>query len=128
VIDWVSMAGETDVPLFTYGFFDAPFWEKPEQWFKQSSLAYVGNVKTPTLLMTGELDLRTPMPQTEEYYSALKMLKVPTVMLRFNGEYHGTSSKPSNYLRTQLYMMSWFQRYKLGGETTSTVTSEGRQP
>ena len=128
VIDWVSMAGETDVPLFTYGFFDAPFWEKPEQWFKQSSLAYVGNVKTPTLLMTGELDLRTPMPQTEEYYSALKMLKVPTVMLRFSGEYHGTSSKPSNYLRTQLYMMSWFQRYKLGGETTSTVTSEGRQP
>src|SRR2546427_13272316 len=82
-------------PLFTYGFFDAPFWEKPEQWIKQSSLAYVGSVKTPTLLMTGELDLRTPIPQTEEYYSALKMLKVPVVMLRFNGEYHGTSSKPS---------------------------------
>src|SRR5207245_7258380 len=39
VIDWMSMAGETDVPLFTYGFFDAPFWEKPEQWIKQSSLA-----------------------------------------------------------------------------------------
>jgi len=33
--------------------------------------------KTPTLLMTGELDLRTPIPQTEEYYSALKMLKCP---------------------------------------------------
>ena len=128
VIDWMSMAGETDVPLFTYGFFDAPFWEKPDQWIKQSSLAYVGNVKTPTMLMTGELDMRTPMPQTEEYYSALKMLKVPVVMVRFNGEYHGTSSKPSNYLRTQLYMMSWFQRYKLGGETTSTVTSEARQP
>ena len=128
VIDWVSMAGETDIPLFTYGFFDAPFWEKPEQWFKQSSLAYVGNVKTPTLLMTGELDLRTPMPQTEEYYSALKMQKVPVVMLRFNGEYHGTSSKPSNFLRTQLYMMSWFQRYKLGGENTSPVSSEARQP
>ena len=119
VTNWLSMAGQTDVPLFTYGFFDAPFWEKPEQWIKQSSLAYVGNVKTPTLLMTGELDLRTPMPQTEEYYAALKYLKVPVVMLRFNGEYHGTSSKPSNFLRTQLYMMSWYQKYRLGGETAA---------
>ncbi|HXE83675.1 MAG TPA: prolyl oligopeptidase family serine peptidase, partial [Gemmatimonadales bacterium] len=121
VINWLSMAGQTDVPLFTYGFFDAPFWEKPEQWIKQSSLAYVGNVKTPTLLMTGELDLRTPMPQTEEYYSALKYLKVPVVMLRFNGEFHGTSSKPSNYLRTQLYMLSWYQKHKLGGEQAAST-------
>jgi len=127
VIDWMSMAGQTDVPLFTYGFFDAPFWEKPEQWIKQSSLAYVGNVKTPTLLMTGELDLRTPMPQTEEYYSALKMLKVPVVMVRFNGEYHGTSSKPSNYLRTQLYMLSWYQQHKLGSGNEPATGGRGAQ-
>ena len=121
VIDWMSMAGQTDIPLFTYGFFDAPFWEKPDQWLKQSSLMYVGHVKTPTLLMTGELDLRTPIPQTEEYYSALKMLKVPVVMLRFNGEYHGTGSKPSNFIRTQLYMMSWYQQHRLG-ETTAAAS------
>ena len=124
VINWLSMAGQTDVPLFTYGFFDAPFWEKPDQWIKQSSLTYVGNVKTPTLLMTGELDLRTPMPQTEEYYAALKILKVPVVMLRFNGEYHGTSSKPSNFLRTQLYMMSWYQKYRLGSEAAASSGGE----
>jgi len=127
VIDWMSMAGQTDIPLFTYGFFDAPFWEKPEQWIKQSSLAYVGNVKTPTLLMTGELDLRTPIPQTEEYYSALKMRKVPVVMLRFNGEYHGTGSKPSNFLRTQLYMMSWYQQHRLGSEAAASSGGETRQ-
>jgi dipeptidyl aminopeptidase/acylaminoacyl peptidase len=126
VINWLSMAGQTDIPLFTYGFFDAPFWEKPDQWLKQSSLMYVGNVKTPTLIMTGELDLRTPMPQTEEYYAALKYLKVPVVMLRFNGEYHGTSSKPSNYLRTQLYMMSWYQKHRLGGE--AAASSGGDSP
>ena len=120
VINWLSMAGQTDIPLFTYNFFDAPFWEKPDQWLKQSSLMYVGNVKTPTMIMTGELDLRTPMPQTEEYYAALKYLKVPVVMLRFNGEYHGTSSKPSNFLRTQLYMMSWYQKHRLGGEAAAS--------
>jgi dipeptidyl aminopeptidase/acylaminoacyl peptidase len=122
VIDWISMAGQTDIPLFTYGFFDAPFWEKPDQWLKQSSLMYVGSVTTPTLLMTGQLDLRTPMPQTEEFYSALKYRGVETVMLRFNEEYHGTGSKPSNYMRTLLYMMSWFQKH--GGAAASAAAGK----
>ncbi len=123
VIDWVSMAGQTDIPLFTYNFFDAPFWEKPDQWLKQSPLMYVGNVTTPTLLMTGELDRRTPIPQSEEYYAALKMRGVPTTLLRFEGEYHGTGSKPSNWIRTQLYMMSWYKRYTrpVGSMTVSVV-------
>ena len=111
VTNWLSFAGQTDVPLFTHNFFEAPFWEKPEQWLKQSPLMYVGNVKTPTLIMTGELDLRTPITQSDEYYAALKMRGVPTSLLRFEGEYHGTGSKPSNFMRTQLYMMSWFKRH-----------------
>ena len=48
------------------------------------------------MLITGVQDLRTPMPQTEQFYSALKLLKVPTAMLRFNNEWHGTSSTPSS--------------------------------
>jgi dipeptidyl aminopeptidase/acylaminoacyl peptidase len=120
VIDWISMAGETDIPLFTYNFFDAPFWEQPDQWLKESSLMYVGHVTTPTLLMTGDLDMRTPIPQTEEFYSALQYRGVETVMLRFNGEYHGTGSKPTNFMRTQLYMMSWFQKHAGAPEAAAT--------
>ncbi|HYR99800.1 MAG TPA: S9 family peptidase, partial [Gemmatimonadales bacterium] len=112
VIDWISMAGQTDIPLFTYSFFRQAFWDKPDEWLAHSSLMHVGRVTTPTLLMTGDLDRRTPIPQTEEYYAALKLRGVPTVMLRFNGEYHGTGSKPSNFMRTQLYMMSWYQKYR----------------
>jgi dipeptidyl aminopeptidase/acylaminoacyl peptidase len=119
VINWMSMGGQSDVPLFTYNFFEKPFWEDPMPWLKQSSLMYVKNVKTPTLLMTGELDLRTPMPQTEEYFAALKVLKVPTEILRFQGEYHGTSSKPSNFIRTQLYMMGWYQKWTRPTEPTT---------
>jgi dipeptidyl aminopeptidase/acylaminoacyl peptidase len=111
VIDWISMAGETDVPFFTYRFFKKPFWEDPSDWLEESSLMHVGNVKTPTLLMTGELDRRTPIPQSEEFYQALKYRGVPAAMLRFDQEFHGTGSKPSNWMRTQLYMMSWFSRY-----------------
>ena len=111
VIDWMSMAGHTDIPLFTYSFFQKPFWEDSSDWLSHSSLMYAGKVTTPTLLMTGVLDRRTPMPQTEEYYAALKMRGVPVALLQFEGEYHGTGSKPSNFIRTQLYMMSWFKKF-----------------
>jgi dipeptidyl aminopeptidase/acylaminoacyl peptidase len=110
VTNWMSFAGQTDGP-FWYTVFEKPFWEDPSEHLKRSPLMYVGNVKTPTMLMTGELDLRTPMPQTEEYYSALKYRKVPTAMIRFKEEWHGTSSRPSNFLRTQLYLRSWFEKW-----------------
>ncbi len=111
VTNWIGMAGNADVPYFAYAFFDKPFWEDPMAWWKQSSLAYVGNVTTPTLLMTGVLDMRTPMPQTEDFYAALKVRGVPTKLLRFENEWHGTESVPSNWMRTMLYMMSWFKQY-----------------
>jgi dipeptidyl aminopeptidase/acylaminoacyl peptidase len=112
VIDWISFAGETDIPYFTYRFFKKPFWEDPSDWLEESSLMHVGEIKTPTLLMTGELDRRTPIQQTEEFYAALKYRGVPSALLRFDGEYHGTNrSHPSNWLRTQIYLISWFRRY-----------------
>jgi len=123
VTNWLSFVGHTDIPNFTLNFFDAPFWEKPEQWLKQSPLMYVGHVKTPTLLMTGVLDMRTPMPQTEEYYTALKLRGIDTKLLRFEDEYHGTTSKPSNFMRTVLYMDSWYKQHRRDQPKT---TSSGR--
>lgn len=111
VINWISFAGTTDITAWGYARFRGYFWDNPDRWLKHSPLMYVKNVKTPALMMTGVLDLRTPMGQTEEYYQALKAMKVPTAMIRFNGEYHGTGSKPSNFMRTQLYLMNWFKRY-----------------
>ena len=116
VTNWLSMAGTSDIPAFTHSFFQKPFWEDPSDWLRHSSLMYVGNVKTPTVIMTGEQDMRTPMAQSEEYYAALKMLGVPVRLLRFNDQYHGTGTKPSNYMRTMLYMMSWYNQYTLDGE------------
>ena len=110
VINWMSFVGQTDGPSW-YRNFERPFWEDPSEYLKRSPIMYVGNVKTPTMLMTGVLDLRTPMPQTEEYYEALRLRGVPTAMVRFNNEWHGTSSTPSNYLRTQAYLRAWFDRY-----------------
>lgn len=116
VTNWLSMAGTTDIPYFSFSFFQKPFWEDPTDWLHHSTLMYVGNVKTPTAIMTGEQDRRTPMAQSEEYFAALKILGVPAKLLRFNDQYHGTGSRPSNYMRTILYMMSWYNKYTLDGE------------
>jgi dipeptidyl aminopeptidase/acylaminoacyl peptidase len=59
------------------------------------------------------------MPQTEEYYQALRVLGVPTAMLRFQDEWHGTSSNPSNFIRSQLYLRSWFERWGEGEPRTA---------
>ena len=110
VTNWFSFVGTTDGAAWYYNFKKYP-WEDPSEHIDRSPLMYVGNVKTPTMLMCGEDDLRTPISQTEEYYQALKMNKVPTVMIRFNQEFHGTSSKPSNFLKTHGYINAWFERH-----------------
>jgi dipeptidyl aminopeptidase/acylaminoacyl peptidase len=126
VIDWLSFVGTTDGASWYYNFAKLP-WEDPSEHIERSPLTYVGNVKTPTMLMTGVNDLRTPMPQTEQFYSALKLRNVPTAMIRFNDEWHGTTSMPSNFVRTQLYLRYWFDKYKRGAERkTTTPLSDGR--
>jgi dipeptidyl aminopeptidase/acylaminoacyl peptidase len=119
VINWISFAGTTDITSWGFYRFRPAYWDDPQLWLKHSPLMYVKNVKTPTLLMTGELDLRTPMGQTEEYYQALRQLGVPTALVRFNGEYHGTGSKPSNFMRTQLYLLKWFGEHTLDAPKTA---------
>jgi dipeptidyl aminopeptidase/acylaminoacyl peptidase len=111
VTNWMSFVGTTDGSSWYYNFAKYP-WDDPSEHLRRSPLMYVGNVQTPTMLMTGVNDLRTPMGQTEEYYEALKVRKVPTAMIRFNNEWHGTSSTPSNFIRTQLYLRSWFDKYR----------------
>ncbi len=110
VINWLSFVGTTD-GIGWYRNFESLPWDDPSEHLRRSPLMYVGNVTTPTMLMTGVNDLRTPMPQTEEYYSALKVMGVETAMIRFNNEWHGTSRTPSNFLRTQLFLREWFKKH-----------------
>lgn len=112
VVNWMSFAGTADIVRWGYSRYHGYPWDNPEKYLAHSPLMLVDRVTTPTLLMTGELDLRTPMSQTEEYFQALKALGVPTEMVRFHDEYHGTSSQPSNFIRTQLYMLDWFGRHR----------------
>ena len=124
VTNWLAFPGEVDGnPLRWYADFEHFPWEDPSEHIRRSPIMYVGDVTTPTMLMTGELDLRTPMSQTEQFYQALKAQNKPTAMLRFQGEWHGTSRLPSNFIRTQLYLRQWFERW--GTHDDRPAASEG---
>lgn len=109
VINWHSFVGTTDGASWYRQFKKYP-WEDPLEYALRSPLHYVGNVKTPTMVMTGEADLRTPMGQSEEYYRALKMLKKDTLLVRMPGEFHGWR-RPSHRLLQSLYLMAWFEKH-----------------
>ena len=124
VINWHSFVGTTDGPNWYYQFEKYP-WEDPMQYAVRSPLHYVANVKTPTMVMTGEADLRTPMRQSEEFYRALKMLKKETLLIRMPDEYHGWR-RPSHQLLQQLYLMAWFDKHsrKAKGGAVDAGTSQ----
>lgn len=118
VTNWISFVGTTDGPYWYSNFRKLPWEDITEHW-QRSPLRLVGNVKTPTMLITGELDLRTPMAQTEEYYQALKLRKVDTVMVRIPDEYHGAAGRHvSNRLRRILYVRGWFEKHRARGSAT----------
>ncbi len=115
VVNWYSFVGTTDGASWYENFKKLP-WDDPSEHIQRSPLTYVGNVKTPTMILTGDLDLRTPLEQTEQYYRALKLRKIPTAMVRLNDEYHGFNGgglrHPSNRLYQIQYLRTWFDKYK----------------
>jgi dipeptidyl aminopeptidase/acylaminoacyl peptidase len=110
VINWHSFVGTTDGPSWYRQFQKYP-WEDPLEYAVRSPLHYVANVTTPTMVMTGEADLRTPIRQSEEFYRALKLLKKDTLLVRMPDEYHGWR-RPSHQLLQQLYLQAWFEKHK----------------
>lgn len=113
VINWTSMIGTSDIYAYMskYWFTDLP-WNDYEQYWHRSPLSLVGNVKTPTMVLTGELDVRTPMSESEQYYGALRLQGVESALVRIQGAYHGIAAKPSNLARKVGYILAWFDKYK----------------
>jgi dipeptidyl aminopeptidase/acylaminoacyl peptidase len=94
-------------------------------------ISLVKNVKTPTMLMTGESDYRTPISQAEEYYEALQLRKVESMLVRFPDEPHGLSHHPSHQIAKILYVQTWFDKHrsdrKPEGETMKAATNPAKR-
>lgn len=113
VINWYSFVLTADAyPFFSkYWFTDLP-WNDPDQYLSRSPLSLVGNVTTPTMLLTGEEDYRTPISESEQYYQALKLQGIDAAMVRIAGAGHGIVARPSNLIRKVGYITGWFDRYR----------------
>ena len=113
VINWVSKTLTADSMVGQiYHQFPGPPWEHLDHYWKRSPLSLVGNVVTPTLLLTGEEDRRTPMSETEQFYQALRLRGVDSAMVRLPGASHGIASRPSRLITKVDHILAWFERYR----------------
>ncbi|MET3827009.1 dipeptidyl aminopeptidase/acylaminoacyl peptidase [Sphingomonas sp. PvP055] len=116
VINWASEALTMDNTLFTsrYWFTKLP-WEDPMSYWNRSPLSLVGNVKTPTLVVVGSDDYRTPVSESEQYYAALQIRGVPTALVKVPGASHGGfTARPSQSAAKASAILAWFDRYRTG--------------
>ncbi|HUE57246.1 MAG TPA: S9 family peptidase, partial [Candidatus Udaeobacter sp.] len=112
VINWYSFALTSDIPFITKYWFPGLPWDSTDNYMQRSLTNLVAKVKTPTLVMTGEADYRTPISEAEQFYEALKLLNVDTVLVRVPEEPHGISRRPSHHVAKMLYIAGWFEQHK----------------
>ncbi len=116
VINWASFVLTADISgmVARYWFPGLP-WDHAAHYESRSLLSVVKNVKTPTMVITGEEDYRTPMSESEQYYQALKLLGVETVLVRAPGESHGIRRRPSHWMAKIATIEGWFDSHRAGG-------------
>nr|MBP6824884.1 S9 family peptidase [Acidobacteriota bacterium] len=113
VINWYSFVLTSDIGNWTVNHWFPGFpWDNVEHYEKRNLLSVVKNVKTPTMVLTGEADYRTPMSDSEQYYQALKLLGVESVLVRVPDEPHGISVRPSHHMSKLLHIIGWFDQHR----------------
>ncbi len=113
MINWYSfvLTADNTATFYKYWFPGFP-WDHLQHYMERSPISYAGNVTTPTMLITGEVDYRTPMWETEQFYQALKLRKIPTVMVRIPDAPHGIAGRPSNLIAKVAHILAWFDEYR----------------
>ncbi len=114
VINWTSFVLTADMTNYFSRYWFGGFpWDDAQSYWKRSPLAYVGNVHTPTMLMTGEVDYRTPSSEAEQFYQALKLRKIDTALVRVPNASHDISARPSLLIDKVAYVLAWFAQHDL---------------
>ena len=113
VMNWISKTLTADN---YYGYANSRYpgqpWENFENYWKFSPISLVGNVETPTMVMVGLNDLRTPPSEAKQLYHALKLRKIETVLVEIPDASHGIASKPSNLITKVAHTIAWFEKYR----------------
>jgi dipeptidyl aminopeptidase/acylaminoacyl peptidase len=127
VINWASWGLTADIAGFSspYWFAKRP-WEDPMGYWQRSPLSLVGNVKTPTLVVVGSEDYRTPDSEAEQFYEALQLRSVPTMLVKVPGASHETlTDRPSQSAAKASAILAWFDRYQTDKAAAPVASAEG---
>jgi dipeptidyl aminopeptidase/acylaminoacyl peptidase len=113
VMNWFSKTLTAD-NYFQYANYRYPGqpWENMETYMKYSPISLVGNVATPTLVMVGTNDLRTPLSEAKQLYHALKIRKIETALVEVPGAYHFIANRPSQLITKIDHIVAWFDKYR----------------
>ena len=106
-----SMYSQTDIHRYLNWFYtDKAPWENTDLYWDRSPMKYVNNVKTPTMIMHGQVDTRVPIAQAQEFYQALVERKVPVEFVVYPRENHGFTEPRHNLDRMRRYVR-FFAKY-----------------
>ncbi len=113
VINWLS---KTLVADNYYGYANSRYkgqpWENFESYWKFSPISLVGEIETPTMVMVGMNDLRTPPSEAKQLYHGLKLRKIETVLLEIPGASHGIAARPSNLIAKIANTIAWLDKFR----------------
>jgi dipeptidyl aminopeptidase/acylaminoacyl peptidase len=131
VINWTTQVLMADnIPFFGKYWMGKMPWEDPQGYWARSPLSLVGNVRTPTLVVVGSEDYRTPVGEAEQYYAALKLRGVDTMLVKVPEASHGgIAARPSQSAAKAAAIIAWFNRYRTRTPAATSVTaSTGEAP
>ena len=113
VINWISktLAADNYYAYADYRYPGQP-WENPMDYWEVSPISLVGNVETPTLLIVGQEDLRTPTWEAKQFYHALQLREIDTAYVELPGSYHNMAARPSQLIAKVDHILAWLERYR----------------
>lgn len=113
VINWTTQVLTADgIPFFGRYWMGKQPWEDQSAYWKRSPLSLAGKVRTPTLVVVGGEDLRTPVGEAEQWYAALRLQGVPTALVKVPGAPHSLDGRPSQAAARAAAITAWFDRYR----------------
>ena len=112
VMNWISKTLTAD-NYFQYSDtrLDGQPWENFQEYWDFSPISLVGQIETPTMVMVGMEDLRTPPSEAKQLYHALKLRKIPTVLVEIPEASHGIANRPSNLITKVAHILAWFKQH-----------------
>ena len=131
VINWYSKVLVADNYFYYHDYrYPGSPWENPEEYLKYSPISLVGRVTTPTLVMVGTADLRTPLSESKQLYHALKLRKVDTALVEIPGASHHIAARPSQLIAKVAHVLAWLEKYggeQVGAEQVGATDLGGEQ-